>query len=207
MEAGYRCVYCLSHEREIGPLSPFGGFEIEHFKPESIFPHIRCSYANLFWACQLCNRAKGDSWPSTDELALGYRFLDPLTDAWSTHVLLEGDVLEGLTEAGEYTKDEVDLNSPIHRKRRGERAEIARRANVLEAVLSQLEPRASSNGSQADLLELAAIREELAKLRERSTPPDDQPTSCFCSGSRPKKPRRYKTRRERIAQRAKAIAS
>lgn len=207
LEHDYRCVYCLSHEREVGPVSPCGGFEIEHYKPDALFPLLRCTFANLFWACELCNRAKGDTWPSDQEVELGYRFLDPLIDNWTKHLRVKGDSLDWLTKEGEYTKDEIDLNSPTHEKRRRERANFARRSLILEGIITRLEARVRLGASPEDVEQLAAIREEWDDILKRATPPDDRPLNCFCSGVRPQRRRRARTRRERKAAKAAAAKS
>lgn len=59
IEARNRCVYCSVHDaRFAGPRN----FHVEHFKPKSRFPKLEKDYANLFFACPVCNVFKGDDW-------------------------------------------------------------------------------------------------------------------------------------------------
>jgi 5-methylcytosine-specific restriction endonuclease McrA len=78
----YRCVYCDSHESEVGGRE---SMELDHFRPWSLpaFAHLKNDPANLHHACGRCNRLKSSRWPSTkvnephDNL-LG--FIDPFLD-------------------------------------------------------------------------------------------------------------------------------
>lgn len=70
---GYHCTYCDGF-----PLGATGLGEIDHFRPKRIpaFHHLVAEWTNLFIACSVCNRAKGEKW---DEAILkadepGYSF-------------------------------------------------------------------------------------------------------------------------------------
>jgi len=39
-------------------------FELDHFRPMSLFPHLAMIYYNLYWSCHVCNRLKRNCWPS-----------------------------------------------------------------------------------------------------------------------------------------------
>src|SRR4051794_40950173 len=86
LEFGYRCVYCRTSEVEVRPVSPHGGFEIEHFRPQSRFKKAADRYQNLYWSCRLCNARKGEKWPNVAELQRGCRFVDPCNDSPSDHI-------------------------------------------------------------------------------------------------------------------------
>ena len=73
----FRCVYCQSHETEVGPGAKYGGFEIEHFRPQEKFSALAARYDNLLWACRACNKEKRHKWPLPEEIAKGYEFVDP----------------------------------------------------------------------------------------------------------------------------------
>ena len=45
------CAYCDCH-----PLKDDRGFEIDHFKPKTLFPLEAFTYANLFPSCKECNK-------------------------------------------------------------------------------------------------------------------------------------------------------
>ena len=70
----YQCAYCTIHEAE------FGGhynFQIDHFRPQSLFPELRTEYANLYYACSICNIYKSDTCPTEEQRKRGRRFLEP----------------------------------------------------------------------------------------------------------------------------------
>ena len=59
----------------------FGGpnnFEIDHFKPKSIFPSLKECYDNLVYSCAFANRAKSNDW---DEKM----YLDPVRIDYNKH--------------------------------------------------------------------------------------------------------------------------
>ncbi len=62
-EAKSRCVYCGIHEN---PMGGYDYFHVEHYKPKSLdkFAHLLIEYHNLFYACAICNRFKGNDWPN-----------------------------------------------------------------------------------------------------------------------------------------------
>jgi hypothetical protein len=54
-----RCVYCDAMINEIG----HEGFNLDHFRPQEIFPELSDSPENLVIACSKCNRWKSSHWP------------------------------------------------------------------------------------------------------------------------------------------------
>jgi hypothetical protein len=56
-EFSFRCVYCLIRE-QWGRVT--GEFDVEHFRPQAIYPELATVYDNLLYACGRCNGAKGD---------------------------------------------------------------------------------------------------------------------------------------------------
>ena len=101
----YRCAYCLTHEFYF--LQGDGG-EIDHHRPlkakEQDFSSLRNDYGNLYWTCGQCNREKGSQWPSDQQYAHGFRFIDPCAedhdDHWDTHA--DGTVT-AKTDIGRFT--------------------------------------------------------------------------------------------------------
>jgi len=78
----YRCVYCDSHEMEVGGRE---SMELDHFRPWSRaeFKHLKDDPTNFHHACGRCNRLKGAKWPSThktDPHDGKVGFVDPFTD-------------------------------------------------------------------------------------------------------------------------------
>jgi hypothetical protein len=56
-EFDFRCVYCL--KRETWGQVTFD-FELDHFQPQSLNPHLKLAYRNLVYACRRCNAVKRD---------------------------------------------------------------------------------------------------------------------------------------------------
>lgn len=169
---GFRCVYCQSHEAEVGPGLPYGGFDVEHHKPKQKFRALTSRYDNLLWACRTCNGAKRDTWPSPKEEAQGYRFVDPSRERLSDHIELRGTQLIALTRPGEFTIDELELNLGVHVQRRARRLRLTKLVAWLEAVIER--PGRPVPASARDYLKEA--RNSLGLL-----PPWDAPNSCLCS--------------------------
>jgi hypothetical protein len=178
-EFGFECGYCLSREAEVGPGDPFGGFQIDHFRPGSRFKNLQHAYRNLIWACTLCNRAKGDAWPSRQEESGGIQFLDPAEDGLGEHLLLRGEKVETVKASlcGEYFIESLRLNAAAHRERRRQRGGLA---SALQAAMSVLQNLADGN---PQVEEIVAVVDELKRLRREigEAPPWDAPKSCRCS--------------------------
>lgn len=115
----FRCAYCLIHEGHFGGLR---NFHVDHFQPKGKFPHLTLEYANLYYACSVCNNTKGGAWPSPEEVAEGYVFADPCTvDPYQHHFRLDDDgQLGSLTKSGKYTVEHLRLNRRqlVHHRRR-----------------------------------------------------------------------------------------
>ncbi len=104
--------------------------EIDHFNPK-VPGRKRNTYSNLFQATRHCNNAKSDTWPSSEDKKLGLRFLNPCKERdYGKHIFEDKNSHEliGVTSAGEYHIDYLDLNAPhlVH-----ERATRSRLRNIL----------------------------------------------------------------------------
>jgi hypothetical protein len=113
----------MIHERQVDHEE---GFWIDHFQPKSRGGRVN-EYTNLYWACIACNHTKGDSWPSADEQARGYRFADPCREQdYGHHFVEDGSgYLVAQTPCGEYHIGKLRLNREMRLKRRRERRELA----------------------------------------------------------------------------------
>jgi hypothetical protein len=202
LEFRYTCAYCLTTEREVGPVDEFARFEIEHFKPQGRrkFKHLRCFYPNLLWSCHECNREKGDIWPDASEVAQGYHFIDPGQTALGLHLALSGSRVVSLTNAGEYMIDEIGLNSAIHIYRRERRAQLLTIFATLDVSAQSLRTKLAAAVNHAALLgELDRIEASIAEIRtmlEPTAPPWDAAISCACDGNSNRRSRRQ-TRNQR----------
>ncbi len=102
------CAYCLLEERWAAGEE---NFELDHFRPQSLFPELRMSYYNLYWSCHVCNRMKRDLWPSRELLRAGIGFVDLCAAAFDEHFVEQRNgKWRGRTLAAKYTIDVMRLN-------------------------------------------------------------------------------------------------
>ena len=102
----YRCAYCLIPEFHNGGAA---NFAIDHYRPVRgayARPDLASDYTNLYWCCSECNQNKADYWPSPQQEASGFRWIDPC-EPWGNHdlhwhITADGEI-QWLTPAGEYT--------------------------------------------------------------------------------------------------------
>lgn len=70
-----QCVYCAIHESSFGRRN----YHVEHYKPKSIeeFKHLMHDYANLYFACCICNCFKANYWEEPKDDFSNSAFPDP----------------------------------------------------------------------------------------------------------------------------------
>jgi uncharacterized protein (TIGR02646 family) len=103
-----QCAYCLFLE-----LLAAGeeNFELDHFRPKSLFPEHAQNFYNIYYSCHPCNHLKRDLWPSKDMEQRGLGFVDLCKDEFDMHFRLRSDGrLEGLTAAARFSIDALRLN-------------------------------------------------------------------------------------------------
>lgn len=94
--ARFRCGYCLTPQRIVGPV-----LEIEHIAPQA--RGGADDEENLWVAYGFCNRRKADRLyvtdPNTNELV---PLFNPRLDAWSDHFIWDedGTLIRGTTPVG-----------------------------------------------------------------------------------------------------------
>jgi len=126
-----RCVYCDAHIQEIG----HEGFQLDHFRPQELFPHLKNSPDNLVIGCPKCNRWKSSHWPIDVNSAHSYignvGFIDPFGHNRLSFFRIEDNgVLQPLQGPSEYIIRLLNLN-------RSSRI-IVRRNRILSCKLDQL---------------------------------------------------------------------
>ena len=106
--AGYRCGYCLTSQRIVGPL-----LEIDHIIPES--RGGTDNEDNLFLACPMCNSHKAEKVEAFDTgTATIVALFNPRTERWQDHFrwIDDGAVVEGVSAIGRATVDALVMNHP-----------------------------------------------------------------------------------------------
>ncbi len=102
----YRCGYCLTQARVVGvPM------DVEHIIPEALGGPTE--EANLWLACALCNKHKGDRVTGVDPLTgeiVG--LFDPRRQVWREHFVWVdgGAIIEGRTPLGRATVIALNVN-------------------------------------------------------------------------------------------------
>ena len=104
----YRCGYCLTSQRIIGPL-----LEIDHYIPES--RGGSSEEDNLCLACPMCNNRKSDRVEAVDpESHAVVPLFNPCPQQWEEHFFWTegGTVVQGLTAVGRATVVVLHMNHP-----------------------------------------------------------------------------------------------
>jgi hypothetical protein len=98
--------------------------EIDHFDP-TLGKLARNAYSNLMLATRHCNNMKKDGWPLASQIALGIRLLNPTKEPdYGKHIFENPETHEliGITPAGRYHIDILDLNHETFVSERRDRA-------------------------------------------------------------------------------------
>ncbi len=112
-EAKHQCVYCAIHDASFGGIR---NFHVEHFRPRSKFVDLTDDYANLFFACAICNTFKGNDWPNgskdNDISLAGY--VNPSRRCYGDFLSVdrESHMAKSIVSAGIYMIEKLYLNRP-----------------------------------------------------------------------------------------------
>lgn len=144
-----KCVYCRS------PSTWANGdtFGVDHYRPQSLFPHLGCEYSNLYYCCNRCNRFKGNFWTE------GVDFIpNPCDHVMFDHLRFEGPEVKHKTRAGAATVERLDLNDPEWLRFRADVLQLieladAERRKLKSLALQELDPE-----------EAAAVQVQLDKV-------------------------------------------
>ena len=162
----YRCAYCLIHEFHNGGAA---NFAIEHHRPQRgpfARPDLASAYTNLYWVCAECNQNKADAWPTPQQEAQGFRWIDPC-EAWGDHelhwqIFSDGEI-QWLTPAGEYTVKGLMLH------RREDLKAYWRKLHRTTALRDRLTQALTQETMSPELVE--TVRQQTAELSEFLEPP------------------------------------
>lgn len=102
----YSCAYCTITEYEASGIR----FTIDHYVPQGVVAIDVHDYDNLMYACDECNKRKGNRYPPPSAQAAGYRLFRPDRDALLDHFTASGIRVEHVTNVGFYTIQSLDLN-------------------------------------------------------------------------------------------------
>lgn len=111
-----KCAYCEAYVTDVAHG------DIEHITPKSIKRDLTFDWANLTFACQICNQNKS----SKEDI------IDPYVDNPSEHLFFAGAFVKGKTPNGSRSVMELCLNRPSLIESRNR--EIERYADQIEKV-------------------------------------------------------------------------
>ncbi len=165
-ECFYQCVYCSIHESQFGGIDHY---HIDHFRPKSKFPKLKDDILNLFYACPICNRFKGDDWPSDPDLnAVSY--IDPSITNYSDLFELEDNYeIDGKHIASKYIILRLYLNRAqlIFERResskRNQEIKLRESLNDLVIQIGKLDPKYALNA----LIRITSIYNNLLTLEQK----------------------------------------
>ena len=106
--ARFRCGYCLTSQRIVGPL-----LEIDHIIPEA--RGGTSDEENLWLACPMCNSHKSDRQETIDpESMTTVPLFNPRTERWDDHFAWTEDstIIRGKTPKGRATVVALQMNHP-----------------------------------------------------------------------------------------------
>lgn len=162
-----RCVYCDSHENELGGPS---SMNLDHFRPKKYaqFRHLVNDPHNLVWACGACNRGKSDHWPAlgTDGTVVGDEgFIDPFAENRHDYFEVSSNgKLVALKPPAKYMIALLALNRPHAKIKRKLRSQAYTLIPKLDERISELEQQAGLTAQQQQ--ELVLLRQSRAGLQK-----------------------------------------
>jgi hypothetical protein len=85
-------------------------FGVDHYKPKARFPDLKATYSNLYYACNCCNRRKGDFWPTSADVAARRFIPNPCDHVMFEHLRFKGVAIESRSAAGRQAEEKMMLN-------------------------------------------------------------------------------------------------
>lgn len=105
------CAYCLLSEIFAAGEE---NFELDHYRPQSIFPEDKLNYYNIYYSCHPCNNIKRAKWPKDE---LGVSIVDFCESEFGNEYSEEPDgTWIPLTPSAAYTAEALRLNR-LHLRR------------------------------------------------------------------------------------------
>jgi hypothetical protein len=105
-EFSSQCVYCCLPDGVKGE----DNFGVDHYRPKSKFPELETVYTNLFYACNCCNRRKGNFWPTEEQQKVGEFIPNPCGHLMFDHLRYRSAYVHARSAAGRFTERVLMLN-------------------------------------------------------------------------------------------------
>lgn len=145
-------------------------FGVDHYRPKKKFPDLETTYSNLFYACNCCNRRKGDFWPTAEETLAGRFIPNPCDHAMFEHLRYRSAHVDPGTPAGKQAESKLMLNDKDSVEYRemvlGLMILTEEKIGVLRETIVRIEMKALKELEQAEGLEKEkeAVEDELKNL-------------------------------------------
>lgn len=136
----YVCVYCRTHENELGGPRIFA---VEHFRPKDHFPDLATDYTNLLYACAVCNSFKLADWHDGDPLTCEKGYLDPCHHDYDDYFsVTEKYTIDGRIACARYMIQRLRLNRrqliKLRRSRAEEEQEFSEFIELCESAINSI---------------------------------------------------------------------
>lgn len=160
-EFSARCVYCLALEALKGNET----FGVDHYRPKKHFPHLETEYLNLLYACNRCNSAKGDFWPTPELQKIGCWIPNLCEHVMFDHLRFRDGEVVGVSLPGEWTIEKLLLNDPtVIRFRR----DVVQALTALHAQLVEAKATTEAIQSKLQKAQTTMAKAGLSKLLAKS---------------------------------------
>ena len=163
-----QCVYCRLPDGLKGEDS----FGVDHYRPQSKFPELATTYANLFYACNCCNRRKGAFWPTDGQQRVRQFLPNPCDHVMFEHLRYRVARVETRTPAGELAERVLMLNDEASVQYRefvmDVIASLEASARRLQETIRRIDQRSAQHPEQANqcAAERASAVQELARIQQ-----------------------------------------
>ncbi|MDM8520364.1 HNH endonuclease signature motif containing protein [Anaerolineales bacterium HSG6] len=163
-----RCIYCDSHENELGGPE---AMNLDHFRPETYeeFKRLINDPNNLVWSCRACNRKKWHHWPAlgTDDTVVGEEgFIDPFeTDRRKYFKVRQDGEITPLAPPAMYLINLLALNRPTPKRRRHLRYQAYELIPKLDTEIAKLMQMPHLSDEEQRKLEL--LQESKSNIEDR----------------------------------------
>jgi hypothetical protein len=161
-----RCVYCDSHETEIGGAE---AMQLDHFRPEALFVALINDPLNLHYGCARCNLLKSKHWPAGQanychDGETG--FIDPFAEDRAEYFKVGDDgTLSALRPPAKYLIGLLHLQREHLRKLRLRRLLLADFEVQIDRVKAEAEADLEA-GRQTDSRRVIELCETLQRIKQ-----------------------------------------
>jgi hypothetical protein len=153
----FACAYCSITEVEAAGID----FQLDHYLPQRTHSHLGAAYANLMYACGVCNREKGDY--NSDVLDEHLQVFKIDAEDPAGHFELDDVRLRSLTKRAEFNEDLLRLNRLALRRIRAVRRDLWESREAVANGLRRILRLARDDLSREQRMEVARLQARLRR--------------------------------------------